>query len=213
MERMAAAAAVGRNAPPSPAVGRAESCGILGSILRARLRRRQAVQTQPRSKCAAVERISSTSATGLLPPLQSDRRIQGADAVRFYGPQAIRKDVSQRLLDGTCQQRTGRHEDDGCFGCLIGFGLVGGQLAFFSLSSICCQTAASAAAMRRSAIWRPSRVAPAAAVGTIIFGSRSVLAGRAAHPKQNASRSASNAASVPRSRLPNACNNVFATRR
>ena len=24
-------------------------------------------------------------------------------------------DVAQRLLDNTCQQRTGRHEDDGCW--------------------------------------------------------------------------------------------------
>ena len=41
--------------------------------------------------------------------------IQTADAVRLYGTNAIWKDVAQRLLDNTCQQRTGRHEEDGCW--------------------------------------------------------------------------------------------------
>ena len=41
--------------------------------------------------------------------------IQKADAVRLYGPVAAWKDVGQRLLDNTCQQRTGRHEEDGCW--------------------------------------------------------------------------------------------------
>ena len=41
--------------------------------------------------------------------------IQKADAVRLYGPQAAWKDVGQRLLDNTCQVRTGRHEEDGCW--------------------------------------------------------------------------------------------------
>jgi len=40
--------------------------------------------------------------------------IQTADAVRLYGRNAVWKDVAQRLLDNTCQQRTGRHEEDGC---------------------------------------------------------------------------------------------------
>jgi hypothetical protein len=41
--------------------------------------------------------------------------IQKADAVRLAGPQAVWKDVGQRLLDNTCRQRTGRHEEDGCW--------------------------------------------------------------------------------------------------
>jgi hypothetical protein len=41
--------------------------------------------------------------------------IQKADAVRLASPQAVWKDVGQRLLDDTCQQRTGRHEEDGCW--------------------------------------------------------------------------------------------------
>jgi hypothetical protein len=41
--------------------------------------------------------------------------IQKADAVRLYGPKSVWKNVAQRLLDNTCQQRTGRHEEDGCW--------------------------------------------------------------------------------------------------
>ena len=41
--------------------------------------------------------------------------IQTVDAVRLYGGNAIWKDVGQRLLDNTCRQRTGSHEDDGCW--------------------------------------------------------------------------------------------------
>jgi hypothetical protein len=41
--------------------------------------------------------------------------IQKVDAIRLAGLQAVCKDVGQRLLDDTCQQRTGRHEEDGCW--------------------------------------------------------------------------------------------------
>ena len=41
--------------------------------------------------------------------------IQTVDAIRLYGGKAIWKEVGQRLLDDTCQQRTGSHEDDGCW--------------------------------------------------------------------------------------------------
>jgi hypothetical protein len=37
--------------------------------------------------------------------------IQTMDAVRLFGGNAIWKDVAQRLLDNTCQQRTGRYEE------------------------------------------------------------------------------------------------------
>jgi hypothetical protein len=41
--------------------------------------------------------------------------IQTVDAIRLYGGKAIWKEVGQRLLDDTCQQRTGSREDDGCW--------------------------------------------------------------------------------------------------
>ncbi|MHC4041331.1 hypothetical protein I3J27_32150 [Bradyrhizobium xenonodulans] len=41
--------------------------------------------------------------------------MQKMDAVRLYGPEAVWRDVGQRLLDDTCTNRTGRHEEDGCW--------------------------------------------------------------------------------------------------
>jgi hypothetical protein len=41
--------------------------------------------------------------------------IQTTDVVRLYGEHAVWKEVGQRLLDNGCQQRTGSHEDDGCW--------------------------------------------------------------------------------------------------
>jgi hypothetical protein len=41
--------------------------------------------------------------------------IQKVDAIRLYGECASWKHVGQRLLDDTCTQRTGRHEEDGCW--------------------------------------------------------------------------------------------------
>ncbi|MET4344696.1 hypothetical protein [Bradyrhizobium sp. RT9a] len=41
--------------------------------------------------------------------------IQKVDAARLYGPDAVWREVGQRLLDNTCAQRTGRHEEDGCW--------------------------------------------------------------------------------------------------
>jgi hypothetical protein len=44
--------------------------------------------------------------------------IQTADAVRLYGESAVWRDVAQRMLNNTCLQRTGRHEEDGCWPAL-----------------------------------------------------------------------------------------------
>jgi ferredoxin len=41
--------------------------------------------------------------------------IRKVDATRLYGPAAIWREAAQRLLDDTCQQRTGRYEEDGCW--------------------------------------------------------------------------------------------------
>jgi hypothetical protein len=41
--------------------------------------------------------------------------IQTMDAIRLHGNHAIWKDVGKKLLDSTCQQRTGRLEEDGCW--------------------------------------------------------------------------------------------------
>ena len=41
--------------------------------------------------------------------------IQTTDAIRLYGKNEIWKDAGRRLLDNSCQNRTGCHEDDGCW--------------------------------------------------------------------------------------------------
>jgi hypothetical protein len=41
--------------------------------------------------------------------------IQTVDALRLYGAHAVWKDVGMKLLDNGCQERTGRHEEDGCW--------------------------------------------------------------------------------------------------
>jgi hypothetical protein len=41
--------------------------------------------------------------------------IQKVDAIKLCGPHAVWKDVARRLLDNGCRQRTGRHEQDGCW--------------------------------------------------------------------------------------------------
>lgn len=41
--------------------------------------------------------------------------MQKADAIRYFGADAIWKNVGQRLPDQTCTNRTGSHEDDGCW--------------------------------------------------------------------------------------------------
>ena len=55
-----------------------------------------------------ILRLSCSRCAGIV-------EIQKADAVRLYGQTAVWKDVGQRLLDDTCQVRTGRHEEDGCW--------------------------------------------------------------------------------------------------
>jgi hypothetical protein len=41
--------------------------------------------------------------------------MQKAEAIRYFGVDAVWKNVGQRLLDQTCTNRTGRLEEDGCW--------------------------------------------------------------------------------------------------
>jgi hypothetical protein len=115
MKKLAAAAAVRENAPPVRTAGPGEE--------------------MPPEYCQAVLDDVSADRGPSGPPIRTQRladiqrhllrvacrrcgrtvEIQKADAVRLAGPQAVWKDVGQRLLDDTCQQRTGRHEEDGCW--------------------------------------------------------------------------------------------------
>jgi hypothetical protein len=41
--------------------------------------------------------------------------IKRLDAIKLYGPHAIWKDVGLDLLARGCENRSGRHEEDGCW--------------------------------------------------------------------------------------------------
>jgi hypothetical protein len=117
MEKLAAAAAVGRNVPPVRTPGPGDEMP---------LEYWQALMDDPLAEAKPRTAGSPTRALRLSEIHQhilrvSCRRctrtveIQKADAVRLYGAEAAWKDAGQRLLDDTCQQRTGRHEEDGCW--------------------------------------------------------------------------------------------------
>ncbi|UPJ73533.1 hypothetical protein IVB19_02820 [Bradyrhizobium sp. 187] len=115
MDKMARA--VGRSAPPAP--GLAPDADLPPEHWQALLQ----------DACADV-RGPAPAAPGRLQQLGQIRQhllrvgcrrcsrtveIQTLDAVRLYGRDALWKDVGQRLLDNTCTNRTGSHEDDGCW--------------------------------------------------------------------------------------------------
>ena len=109
MEKLAAEAAR-KLAVPAPAPDEALPTEYWESLLQdprardgVRMRQRKLSEIQHhvlRVSCRRCERILE---------------IRTVDAVRLYSGNAIWKDVAQRLLDNTCQQRTGRHEEDGCW--------------------------------------------------------------------------------------------------
>lgn len=115
MRKLAAAAAVGRNAPGSAALvpgdemppeywqavlndASADIRPVIDPVLKLRLGEidRHLLRVACRRCGRTVE-------------------IQKVDAVRLYGGDATWRDVGQRLLDNTCTLRTGRHEEDGCW--------------------------------------------------------------------------------------------------
>jgi hypothetical protein len=117
MEKLAAAAVVRRNVPPVRTPGPGDEMPP---------EYWQAVLDDPRAdakpKTAApsirMQRLSEISQQILRVSCRRCARIveiQKADAVRLAGADAVWKDFGRRLLDDTCQQRTGRYEEDGCW--------------------------------------------------------------------------------------------------
>jgi hypothetical protein len=115
MEQLAATAAARGNVPPtSPAVGPGDE--LPPEYWRAVLDEVEAERGAP-GPSIRTQRLANIHRHLLRVACRRCGRtveIQKADAVRLAGPQAVWKDVGQRLLDDTCQQRTGRHEEDGC---------------------------------------------------------------------------------------------------
>jgi len=117
MEKMAAA--VGTNAPPRP--GLAPDQDLPPEYWQALLDDPRADRSSHAADASGrLQRLSQNPQN--LPRVECRRcgrtvEIQKVDAIRLYGQDAIWKDVGQRLLDDTCTQRTGRHEEDGCPRC------------------------------------------------------------------------------------------------
>jgi hypothetical protein len=115
MERLANAAAVRQNAPPARTPGPGDEMppeywqAVLDDA---------AADHAPPGPSVRMERLADIQRHLLRVACRRCGRtveIQKADAIRLAGPQAVWKDVGQRLLDDTCTQRTGRHEEDGCW--------------------------------------------------------------------------------------------------
>ena len=114
MEKLAATAAARGNVPPTRTPGPGE---MPPEYWQAVLDQVEAERGAP-SPSIRRQRLSEIQRHLLRVACRRCARIveiQKADAVRLAGPQAVWKDVGQRLLDNTCQQRTGRHEEDGCW--------------------------------------------------------------------------------------------------
>jgi hypothetical protein len=113
MDRMAAV--VGGNAPTPPAVGPADE---MPPEYWAAVRDDALADAGPPGPSIRTLRLSEISRHLLRLSCRRCGRIveiQKADAACLYGADAVWKEVGQRLLDNTCQQRTGRYEEDGCW--------------------------------------------------------------------------------------------------
>jgi hypothetical protein len=113
MEKMAAAP--GRKAPAAPAL--APDDDLPPEYWQALLKNANA-EIEPSGSSMAALRLTEIPQHLLRVSCRRCSRtveIQKVDAIRLYGQHAVWKDVGQRLLDDTCTQRTGRHEEDGCW--------------------------------------------------------------------------------------------------
>jgi hypothetical protein len=113
MEKMASA--VGRKAPPAPALAPGDD--LPPEYWQALLEDSRTDAQSPAPSSASL-RLSEISQHLLRVSCRRCGRtveIQKVDAIRLYGERASWKEVRLRLLDDTCTQRTGRHEEDGCW--------------------------------------------------------------------------------------------------
>jgi hypothetical protein len=115
MEKLAATAGVRKNVPPARTQGPGDE---MPAEYWAAVLDDAAADRRPPGPSIRMERLADIQRHLLRVACRRCGRtveIRKADAVRLAGPQAIWKDVGQRLLDDTCQVRTGRHEEDGCW--------------------------------------------------------------------------------------------------
>ncbi|MCP3471806.1 hypothetical protein NLM33_25060 [Bradyrhizobium sp. CCGUVB1N3] len=115
MEKMAAEVAVGRRVPTVPPVGPADPMPAEYWDALLRDAGADARQADPGIRTRRLADVPQHLLRVGCRRCGRTVEIQKADAVRLYGAAALWRDVGQRLLDNTCGQRTGRHEEDGCW--------------------------------------------------------------------------------------------------
>lgn len=114
MEKLASSPETSRETPPTPAVGPADDLPL--EYWRALLEDARAeARAGPSGAALRLSQIPEHLLKVGCGRCGRTVDIQKADAARLYGPDALWKNVGQRLLDNTCTQRTGRHEEDGCW--------------------------------------------------------------------------------------------------
>lgn len=115
LEKLAAAPAIGRNRPAAPAVGPSDD--LPDEYWQAVLNDASAAARPVASRYKSGVSATSNETCCRVSCSRCGRavEIQKADAVRLAGANALWKNVGERLLDDSCQQRTGRHEEDGCW--------------------------------------------------------------------------------------------------
>jgi hypothetical protein len=111
------AAAVGREPPLTPSLGPGDTMPpeYWDAVLRDLLADASPIPPGPSIRTLQLSEISQHVLRVSCHRCAGIVEIQKVDAIRLYGPKAVCKDVGQRLLHNTCQQRTGRHEEDGCW--------------------------------------------------------------------------------------------------
>ena len=109
------ALAYGRKAPPAPAL--APDDDLPPEYRQALLEDARSYARSPTPSSGALRLIEMSQHLLRVGCRRCGRtvEIQKVDAIRLYGKRAVWKDVGLRLLDDTCTQRTGRHEEDGCW--------------------------------------------------------------------------------------------------
>jgi hypothetical protein len=113
MEKLAAS--IGRKAVVTPPLGPQDE--MPGEYWHAVLNDAQ-LEIRSSERSSAGQRLSEIPQHVLRVSCRRCARIveiQKADAIRLYGQQASWREVGQRLLDNTCKNRSGRHEEDGCW--------------------------------------------------------------------------------------------------
>lgn len=116
MEKLGSSPRVAQEASPTRAVGPADD--LPHGYWQAILDDRRACNTGAGRCASGPQRLDQIPKHLLRVSCRRCARIveiQKVDAIRLYGRNAVWRDVGQRPLDNTCTQRTGRHEEDGCW--------------------------------------------------------------------------------------------------